>query len=358
MLRKQERGTLDIQDLFINEELSIKEALKKLDETAQKILLVTENRLLKGVLTDGDFRRWILQNKDLDQPVKLIMTKNPKYIDEKDMERAGDILKQNSIEAMPVLNSQKEVIDIIFWNDRFSKKRKNIKLNNPVVIMAGGKGTRLDPYTKVLPKPLIPIGDIPIVERIINKFNEYGCKDFYMTINYKKNMIKAYFNEIEKPYQLEYIDEDKPLGTAGSLHLLRDKIKDTFFLSNCDILIEGDYAGMLKYHKEHGAKITLVTSLKHYTIPYGVVEINKDSCVKQMMEKPEYNFLVNTGMYILEPEILEDIPKDAFYHITDLINQYIEKGENIGVYPISEGSWLDMGQFKEMEIMMERLGVK
>lgn len=139
---------------------------------------------------------------------------------------------------------------------------------------------------------------------------------------------------------------------------MKNRIEDTFFLSNCDILIEGNYSDMLRYHKEHKAKITLITSLKHYTIPYGVIQINGNSNVKKMEEKPEYDFLVNTGMYILEPEVINDIPEGRFFHITELINTYIDKGDKIGVYPISEGSWLDMGQFKEMEIMLERLGIK
>ncbi|WP_353093813.1 nucleotidyltransferase family protein [Tissierella praeacuta] len=349
---------MNIQDLFINQDLSIKEALKKLDETAKKILLVVESNKLIGVLTDGDIRRWILKSGNLNEPVRLIMIKSPKYIFEENIKNAKKVLKEYSIEAIPVLNRKKEVIDIMFWNDNFNRKFKFNKMDNPVVVMAGGKGTRLDPYTKILPKPLIPIGDIPIVERIINRFNEYGCNDFYMTVNYKKNMIKAYFNEIEKTYKIDYIEEDKPLGTVGSLYLLKEKIKDTFFVSNCDILIEGNYSDMLKYHKEHKTKITLITSLKHYTIPYGVIQINGDSDVKRMIEKPEYDFLVNTGMYILEPEVINDIPENKFFHITDLINHYINKGEKIGIYPVSEGAWLDMGQFKEMEIMLERLGVK
>ncbi|WP_352418292.1 nucleotidyltransferase family protein [Proteiniborus sp.] len=349
---------MKLQELFINKEMQIKDAIKRLDETAKKILLVVEENKLVGVLTDGDIRRWILKNGSLKEPVNIIMAKNPKFIFKKDEKNAKKILKEQSIEAIPVVDEKNEVIDIIFWNDNFNKKLNYTKMNNPVVIMAGGKGTRLEPYTNILPKPLIPIGDIPIVERIINRFAEYGCDDFYMTVNYKKNMIKAYFSEIEKNYTLNYIDEDKPLGTAGSLYLLKDKIKDTFFLSNCDILIEGNYSDMLKYHKEHRAKITLITSLKHYTIPYGVIKINGNSDVRKMEEKPEYDFLVNTGMYILEPEVLNDIPENKFFHITELINSYIEKGEKIGIYPISEGSWLDMGQFKEMEIMLERLGIK
>jgi len=349
---------VNICELFIEADVSIKEAMKTLDITAKKILLIVKGKKLIGIITDGDIRRWILKSGDLNSPVKEIMENEPKFIYKEDRYKVKKILEEKSIEAIPVLNSKQEVIDIVFRNDALNEKlRYQNKLNNPVVIMAGGKGSRLEPYTKVIPKPLIPIGDIPIVERIINRFRKYGCNEFYMTVNYKKNMIKAYFNDIQKSYQVSYIDENKPLGTAGSLRLLKDKMQTSFFVSNCDILIEGDYSKILKYHTEHKNKITLVTSLKHYTIPYGVIELSENSDVKSMIEKPEYDFLVNTGMYILEPEVLKDIPKDTFYHITDLITDYISKGEKIGVYPVSEGAWLDMGEFKEMEIMIERLGL-
>lgn len=349
---------MNVEKLFIDKKQTIKKALKKLDETAKKILLVTEGKKLIGILTDGDIRRWILKNGNLAEPIETIMTTSPKYILERDRKLSKKILKKNSIEAMPIINEKKEVIDIAFWNDEFDENLKYEKLSNPVVIMAGGKGTRLYPYTRVLPKPLIPIGDTPIVERIINKFNEHGCKNFHMTVNHKKNMIKAYFNEIEKDYTIDYVEEEKPLGTAGSLYLLKDKIKETFFLSNCDILIEGNYSSMLNYHKENKSKITLITSLKHHVIPYGVMSIDENGDLIEMIEKPEYNYLINTGMYIIEAEVMEDIPENKFFHITDLINDYIEKGEKIGVYPVSEGSWLDMGEIKEMENMIRKLGLE
>lgn len=349
---------MKLEDLFIREEATIREALSQLDKTGRRILIVVEGRKLLGVLTDGDIRRWILKNGDLNESIKSTYGKAPKYLREEDRAKAKTILEDHKIEAMPVVDKDHQVIDIVFWSDKKGKKTKAHNLDNPVVIMAGGKGTRLDPYTKILPKPLIPIGDMPIVERIMEKFHEYGCQDFFMTVNYKKNMIKAYFNETEKAYKIAYIDEEKPLGTAGSLHLLKNQIRDTFFLSNCDILIEGDYAEMLRHHKEQKAKITLITSLKHYTIPYGVIELGDESNLIRMQEKPEYNFLVNTGMYILEPDVIEDIPEDTFFHITDLINNYIEKGKKIAIYPVSEEAWMDMGQFKEMEIMLERLGIK
>lgn len=349
---------MDVKELFISENLTIKDAIKKLDDTGRRILLVVQYNKLIGVLTDGDIRRWILKNGDLCEEVNQIMNKSPKFVYGHDIIDVKNSLKKQNVDALPVLNANDEVIDILFWNDNFENKMYRTKINNPVVIMAGGKGTRLEPFTKILPKPLIPIGDIPIIERIINKFNDFGCNDFIFAVNYKKNMIKAYFNEIERSYNIDYIEEDKPLGTAGSLHLLADKLYETFFLSNCDILIDGNYNDMLKHHKENNNKITLITSLKHYKIPYGVIELNSTGMISKIKEKPEYDFLVNTGMYILEPEVIKDIPKDTFFHITELIDIYINKGKKIGVYPVSDKEWLDMGEFKEMESMLERLGIR
>lgn len=350
---------MELKNLFISKDNTIKEAIINLDKTAKKILMVVEENKLIGIVTDGDIRRWILKNGSLQEKVSLVMNNNPKYIYEDDKCKAKEVLKEMMIESIPVLNELNEVIDIIFWHDSFNEKLNHYeKMDNPVVIMAGGKGTRLDPYTKIIPKPLIPIGDIPIVERIINRFNEYGCNTFYLTVNYKKNMIKAYFSDEDKEYEVKFIDEDKPLGTAGSLSLMKNQLKDTFFVSNCDILIDANYSHILKEHKKNKNKITLVTSLKNYVIPYGVIEINGTGMINNMKEKPEYDFLVNTGMYILEPEVINDIPEDTFFHITDLINEYINMGEKIGVYPVSENEWLDMGEFKEMENMIERLGTK
>jgi NDP-sugar pyrophosphorylase family protein len=281
------------------------------------------------------------------------------YLTKENEYKARQIMKEKLIEAIPIMNEKEEIVDIIFWNDSFKEKLNHYnRIENPVVIMAGGKGTRLYPFTKILPKPLIPIGDVPIVERIINRFTDYGCNQFYFTVNHKKNMIKAYFNELEKNYTVEYIEEEKPLGTGGSLYLLKDRMNETFFVSNCDILIEGNYSDMLKYHKDNENKITMITSLKHNTIPYGVIELGKKGTVNNIIEKPEYNFLVNTGMYILEPETLNDIPENQFYHITDLINDYIKKGEKVGTYPVSDRAWMEMGQLEEMENMINRLGLK
>lgn len=351
---------MNIDNLKIKKELNIREAMKKLDNIAKGILfVVSDNDELIGALTDGDFRRWILKNGSMDVSVEVVMNKNPIYLMEGDVSSADEVMLEKSITAIPIINLSRNILDVKFLNKNvFIEKKSKALKEVPVVIMAGGLGTRLYPFTKILPKPLIPIGDTPIIERIIDKFFQYGGKDFYLTVNYKKNMIKSYFNELDKDYSIDYVEEDKPLGTGGSLSLLKGKIDKTFFVSNCDILIEADYESILKYHKEKGNKVTVVSSVKNFQIPYGVFKLNKDGNINDIIEKPVYTFLINTGMYVIEPDVLNDIPEGEFYNLPDIVEQYMENGVPVGVYPISEQSWMDMGQISEMKEMVERIEEK
>lgn len=346
------------KNLCISEYTTIRDAINILDKINKKILIVVECKKLKAIITDKDIRMWILKSGDLDKYVSEIMNGDVIYLKQNQKNKAKKVMKKNAIESIPIVNEYHEIVDIVFWNDEFEEKLNHYgKIKAPVVIMAGGQGTRLLPYTKILPKPLIPIGDTPIVERIIDRFIEYGCDDFYLTVNYKKSMIKSYFNEKEKNYNISYVEEEKPLGTGGSLHILKEKLKETFFVSNCDILIDTNYSEILKYHKENNNKITVVSSLKNYKIPYGIIKLSKSGEIAKTEEKPEYNFLVNTGMYVLEPEVLDDIPENKFFHITNLIDKYLERGEKVGTYPVTDNAWLDMGEFGEMKKMIGILGV-
>ena len=345
---------MEIKDLLIEEDCTLLEAMALLDKVSRKILFVVRQDKLVAALTDGDIRRWILKKGNLEARVKDIANYNPKYLKEREKASAKEYMKKYSIEALPILNDENEMISVVFINDGDIGIKKD--LNIPVVMMAGGFGTRLYPYTKILPKPLIPIGEIPIAEHIINRFNKYGCRDFFLVVNHKKNMIKAYFNEVERSYKIEYADEDKPLGTGGGLSLLKGKIESTFILSNCDILIEEDYEKIFRYHKKEKNLITMVCSLKKIRIPYGIVEIGQDGEIESMKEKPELSFFTNTGMYIVEPRVVQELEDDQPIGFPDIIEQYISKGEKIGVYPISENSWLDMGQLDTMEEIRKKIG--
>ena len=236
-----EKGAgMEVFKFLIDEEATMIEAMQQLDKVAKKVLFVVREECFVAAITDGDIRRWILRKGNLDAKIKDIANYNPKFLLEDDKSKAKEFMKKHSIEAeaLPILDKDNNIIAVVLWNDEEVEPRRNLEI--PVVIMAGGLGKRLYPYTKILPKPLIPIGEIPIVEHIINRFNRHGSDQFYLVVNHKKNMIKAYFNEIEKSYKVDYVDEDIPLGTGGGLSLLKGKINSTFILSNCDILIEED----------------------------------------------------------------------------------------------------------------------
>ena len=192
--------------------------------------------------------------------------------------------------------------------------------------MAGGLGTRLDPITKIIPKPLIPLDDGTIIEKIIKRFLDVGCNSFYATVNYKSKIMKAYFDDVEKNYDLTFINETKPQGTAGSLQKLQGKMETPFFVTNCDIIINTDYNVLYEFHKNNKYDLTLVAAAKTFTVPYGTCVLNDKGNLSHINEKPSYEFLTNTGLYILNPDLLELIPKNKFFHITDLIENIKNKG--------------------------------
>lgn len=344
---------MNVIEFLIDEEVTMLEAMEQLDKVAKKVLFVVKDGHFVAAITDGDIRRWILKKGNLNAKVKDIANYSPMSILEEDKSKAKEYMKKHSIEALPILDKENNIISVVLWNDEEIEPKRNLDI--PVVIMAGGLGTRLYPYTKILPKPLIPIGEIPIVEHIMNRFNQYGSEHFYLIVNHKKNMIKAYFNEIEKSYTVNYVDEDKLLGTGGGLSLLKGKIYSTFILSNCDILIEEDYEKIYNFHKKENNLITMVCSLKSIKIPYGVIEISETGEIESMKEKPELSFFTNTGMYVVESKVIEEIEKDQYIGFPDIIEEYKSRGEKIGVYPISDNNWMDMGQLDEMEEMRRRL---
>lgn len=345
---------MEKEKYLITENCTVIEAMKLLDTTAKKVLFVAEDNKLLASLTDGDIRRWILSNGEMIAKVNNVANYNPKYVLHNDIDSAYSLMKHYSVDALPSVDSDMKIISII------SKYEEDINKGNlkvPVVIMAGGLGTRLYPYTKILPKPLIPLGDIPISEYIINKFTEAGCDNFYLLLNHKKNMIKAYFNDIERDYEIKYIDEDKPLGTGGGLSLLKGELSKPFILSNCDIIINENYEKVYEYHKKEGNFITIVCSLKHMTIPYGVIEIDNNGNITDMKEKPQMTFLTNTGMYVVDNRVIDELEENTEIGFPDIIDRYRKENEKVGVYPISEDAWMDMGQFEAMEDMKRKLDI-
>jgi NDP-sugar pyrophosphorylase family protein len=221
--------------------------------------------------------------------------------------------------------------------------------------MAGGKGTRMEPFTKVLPKSLVPVHEKPIIEHIIERFTDHDCVDFHLTINYKGKILKAYFEELQPTYEVDFVEEKEPLGTAGSLRFLEGQFKQPFFVTNCDIIIMADYAKIYEFHQKGAYDVSLVASAKEYVIPYGTCELNPEGYLSHINEKPKYDYLINTGLYVLNPDILKLIPKNEFYHITNLISNIIKKGKRVGVFPVDEDNWIDVGQWAEYQQAVKRL---
>ncbi len=346
---------------LISPDSTVVDALQKIDSNGKRILFVTDTCCrLVGALTDGDIRRWLIRTGELQGTVKRFMNQKPKVIYRKGIPQAQEFMLRYTITALPVVNSQGVVLDIVFREEAEGQgtERDCSLKETPVVIMAGGKGTRLYPYTKILPKPLIPIGDVPIMERIVDRFRDFGARDFYVTVNFRKNMIKSYFAESHADYSLSYVEEEKPLGTAGSLSLIRAELTQPFIVTNCDILIHADYGDILQYHKDSGNELTVVTALKNIVVPYGVVHSSENGAIRSMEEKPRLSCFVNTGMYVLSPQLLKEIPRNTFFHMTDLLDKLMRENRKAGMYPVSEDSFLDMGEFEEMHRMEQKLNLK
>lgn len=342
------------KNILIQPSASIREAMQELDVTAEKVLLVVDKeKLLLGSITDGDIRRYILQGHDLSDSIEKVYNNNPVFVYENEWEADSikNMLIKRTLELIPVLDKQKRVVDYVVLGDIFNKEESLLKskktIEIPVVIMAGGKGARLDPFTRILPKPLIPIGNRPVIELIMDKFKEFGIEKCYLTINHMSKIIRAYFEESSAQYKITFIEEGKPLGTAGSLRFLQEEIFSDFFVTNCDTIIDADYVGIYEFHEKNQYDITVIASTQHYHIPYGICEIKNGGGLAHIKEKPEYSFLANTGMYILKKDVLKFIPENTFFNLTDLIEVLLKKEGNIGVYPVSEKSWIDVGEWDE-----------
>lgn len=348
-----------IEKLCGNKSLKIVETMEKIDANTHGVLFITdENKTLMGAISDGDIRRWLIKTGNLEARVCEFMNTDPKHLYSADRAKAHSYMKEKKIRALPIIDSSRKILDIILDDDENIAKETIDSLSDvPVIIMAGGKGTRLYPYTKILPKPLIPIGDIPILERIVNRFCEFGVSEYYMTVNYKKGMIKSYFSELQPDYSIEYVEEDKPLGTGGSIKLIKKTFDVPIIVTNCDILIEADYEDIYRHHRESGNAMTIVSALKNIEVPYGVLRTAENGVITAMEEKPKLSYFVNTGMYIVNPDMVEKIPDDTFFHMTDLADALMKEGLQVGMYPISEESFLDMGEFEEMRRMEEKLKI-
>ncbi len=343
---------MKINDFITSCSITVSAAMQKIDTNSGSTLFLTdEDGKLIACVTDGDIRRYLLGGGQMDCDVFAAANKHPRYA--RTLDEAKRLFHKKYFSAIPIVDEEMTIIDI--YSDGEGVVKKKASLNVPVVINAGGKGTRLAPYTKVLPKPLIPVGDLPILEHIMNEYQSYDCTDFHIIVNYKRDLMKAYFADNERAYNITWYDEDKPLGTGGGLSLLKGVFKNTFFFANCDALLTADYESMLKFHKENGNVITMICAYKNIHIPYGVVDMGVNGVIEGMREKPLMSFLTNTGIYIVEPSVVDSMIDGEVIGFPDVVERERQKGHKVTVYPVSENDWMDMGQIPELEKMRIKL---
>lgn len=340
----------NLKKYLIDHHTKTLKALKKINKLGGRSLIVVSNKkILKGILSSADIRKAILNHKITNEKINNIYNKRPRFIFKDQFEKDKKIsLNIKKLTVVPIIDRKtKKIIDIIEYEKTklLTLKKNKKKLNASVVIMAGGKGKRLMPYTSVLPKPLLPIKQKPTINHIIDKFLFYNIKNFYVTLNYKSEILKTYLKDLNKLNPLSTVEEKKPLGTAGGLYLLKNKIKNDFFLTNCDTIINENYYEIFNHHKSQKNDITVISASKNFKIPYGVCEVKKDKF--SMQEKPILKYFVNTGFYIISKKCLNILKREKYLDFNEFLNMCRKKNKKIGIIKIKEKNWIDVGQMKD-----------
>ncbi|MEL7564374.1 MAG: nucleotidyltransferase family protein [Dehalobacterium sp.] len=346
----------ELERIMVYPDRPLLDSLPQMEAAALQVLLVIDdNKKLLGIVTDGDIRRALLNDTDLKIKIQNVMHPSPKVLPlNSTIKRAIKFMKDFSLKHVPLVDDEGKLQDLIIWSDCFKKERK--KHQEKVIIMAGGRGTRLDPFTKILPKPMIPIGDKPIIETIMDNLYQQGFSEFIITLGYKAEIIKMYFVESSaRPYKVSFSYETKPLGTAGAIKLLQSQIDTTALITNCDVILELDYSELLEHHRKEKNLMTMVSTVKNFTIPYGVVRTEGQD-LDMIEEKPSFHFMINTGLYIIEPEVIEFIQEDEYIHMTDLMIRIKAHQGKVGVYP-HHGKWFDVGQWEDYRNTIRQFGV-
>ncbi|MDX2346798.1 MAG: nucleotidyltransferase family protein [Legionella sp.] len=341
---------LNWKALRVRPEASLKKAMEILNQIGLRIVLVVnEKDYLLGTITDGDVRRALLKRCTLDTSVSQVMCKNPqKALSNWTEEQIRSTMEKRKLFQLPIVDDVGRLLDLRSIHDVLNKRR----LDNPVFLMAGGFGTRLHPLTKDCPKPLLELAGKPILELILEQCIEYGFHRFFISTHYLSDKIKAHFGDGECwGVNIQYIVEDKPLGTGGALGLLpQDALDAPMLMMNADLLTKLDFRNLLSFHQEQQVGATICVREYEHRLPYGVVEVEGHQVIK-MTEKPAYQAFINAGIYLLSPEFIKSISPGVPIDMPDVIQRYIDEGNGVNIFPIHE-YWLDIGRmddFKQAE---------
>ena len=337
---------IDILKISLCIDSTIINALSAINSGSVKIALVvdSDNKLL-GTLSDGDIRRALLGKKTLNETIENVYFKNPTTANKgSSKEDLLHLCLINGIAQVPVVDEDRKVIDLFIINDGTLKKQHE----NHVILMAGGLGTRLRPLTKNTPKPMLEVGGKPILETIVKRFVDSGFTNITMCLGYKSNVIQDYFRDGSGfGANIDYIVEEKRMGTAGALTLLEKRLDNPFFVMNGDLLTNIDFEKMLDFHVEHNSKATMCVREYDIEVPYGVVNVANEN-ITSIEEKPIHRFFVNAGIYLLEPDCIDLIPDNEFYDMPTLFEELIATKEKVVSFPLQE-YWLDIGRIADYE---------
>lgn len=336
---------IPVENLCVSNEDSLHQAAKVIEEgTKQIALVVDQEQKLRGILTDGDLRRALIAGVAMDAPAAMIMQRS--FISgtlDMGINKIFSLMQEKSIRHVPIVDKQGVLVDLAWISDLIKQDASELS----AVVMAGGFGKRLLPLTETLPKPMLPVGDRPVMEHIIDNLRLAGIRDLKVTTHYMPEKIKGHFGNGNKfGVKIDYVSEDRPLGTAGALGLMPAPERPTLVV-NGDIMSQVNYRAMLAFHREHNADLTVGVRQYEVQIPYGVMVCEGPS-VRTLTEKPKHTFLVNAGIYLLNPNVHRYIPKNERYDMTDLIEALIEDGKSVVSFPIME-YWLDIGQHADYE---------
>jgi dTDP-glucose pyrophosphorylase len=335
-----------IHDFTASPDNSVREAMKKIEVNKKGLLFVLdEEGFLKGSISDGDIRRGILNGAQLDDPIKNMMNSNPFFILPEDQASADlKFFEEKGFKMIPVCNDQGKVLQLLSSSPEMSSS----PIENPVVLMVGGRGIRLEPLTQSVPKPLLKVGNKPILQTILERLHLFGFRNIFLCTNYLSDQIEEFCGDGSTfGLNIQYFKEETKLGTIGAVKYLEDKLKLPFLVMNGDLLTSLNYKSVLDFHLENKGDLTIGSASYKTKVPYGVLETQGNQVVS-ILEKPTYSFRISGGIYALSPQILKLIPKGDFYDITDLMDSLLRSKGSVMAFPIEE-YWLDIGQHQDYE---------
>ncbi len=340
----------NLKKITVSKDINIRDSLISLNNGGiQALLVINQDDTFAGIITDGDIRRHLLKDGNLDSSIGSMIKKDSTVSMTEDEDDLNDIFKRNKINHIPILNKRNQIIALAMRTDLNNKSLKNT--NSSIVVMAGGKGSRLAPLTNIIPKPLIPIGYSTIVEKIFDSFVNQGFNNFKLIINYKKELIRSYFNELEHSYKLEFLEESKFLGTIGGIKEFAKKLTDNFVVTNCDVVTDINYHKFFKHHIKKEAYLSILGLKKSTKVPYGVLKLDEKSDVTGIQEKPKQTHTIMTGIYIINKKALDFIPDGVEFGMDELIEKLISNNKVVTSFVIEDG-WYDMGQFSEYKKLL------